>query len=108
MNPQVLGMLIGMVAVFFGGVIVLTPVLALSVRFAFKPMLESWARIKQSNGEAALQDRRIQVLEAEIQHLQSTVQQLAEAEDFRRQLAAPTPQGVAAAGGHVVSPHLRA
>ncbi|HEU0055554.1 MAG TPA: hypothetical protein VFQ39_20340, partial [Longimicrobium sp.] len=64
MDPRIFGMMIGMVAVFFGGLIMLTPVLALSVRFAFKPMLESWAKLKQQNGESALQDRRIQVLEA--------------------------------------------
>src|SRR3712207_4594523 len=91
MEPGVIAELTGVVGVLVGGAIILTPLLALSVRFALKPLIESWARIRQAQGpEAAqLQDRRISLLEAEIQHLQEQVRHLSEAEDFRRQLSAP-------------------
>jgi len=83
MRPQELAAII---ALLFAGTIVLVPVLALSARFALKPVVDSIARLRQSGNDATLQDRRIALLEAELQHLSSAVQQIAEVEDFRRQL----------------------
>ena len=78
-------------ALLFAGTIVLVPVLALSARFALKPMIEALARLKQSGQESLLQDRRIALLEAEVHNMGAALQQYAEAEEFRRQLAVPTP-----------------
>jgi hypothetical protein len=91
MRPQELAALI---ALLFAGTIVLVPVLALSARFALKPVIEAIARLKQSGSDATLQDRRIALLEAEVQHLGAAVQQFAEVEDFRRQLGVPSPPAV--------------
>lgn len=99
MEPGMFAELAGVIAVFFGGAILLTPIVALSVRFALKPTMESLAKIKQTSHPetSTLQDRRISLLEAELENLRNSVQYLAEAEDFRRQLAVPAPADAAAA-----------
>ena len=89
MEPGMLGELTGVIAVFFGGAIILTPVLALSARFALKPVIESFARLRQGHDADLTQDRRLALLEAELQSVQTTLQHLVEADDFRRQLSAP-------------------
>ncbi|MDB4949761.1 MAG: hypothetical protein JWM27_2410 [Gemmatimonadetes bacterium] len=86
------GEMIGMVAVVLGGLSILTPIVAFSARYALRPIVDSLLVLRESQGNdrvANLQDRRIAVLESEIQSLQHTVQSLSEADDFRRQLAAP-------------------
>lgn len=80
--------LTGLVAVVLSGSVVLVPVVALSVRFALKPLLLIRAAGHAAPEAAALQEARVAQLEAEIQHLHATVTQLAEAADFHRQLAA--------------------
>ncbi len=84
-----LELLIPILGILVGGAVVLTPILALSARYALKPALEAFAHYKETqagNGGAILQDRRIELLEAELQALQSTVQRIAEADDFQRRL----------------------
>ena len=91
--------IIGLVAVVLGGLTVLTPVVAFSARFALRPIVDSMLRLKEaqaSDRADSLQDRRIAVLEAEIQSLQHSVRSLQEGEEFRRELAAPRPAAVAA------------
>ncbi|HEX2204625.1 MAG TPA: hypothetical protein VHG91_15050 [Longimicrobium sp.] len=87
-----LGDLTGLMGVLVGGAIILTPILAFSARFALKPLIEAWAKARQPSGpEAQLQDRRISLLEAEVQHLHATVRQLGEAVEFRSQLGPGAP-----------------
>jgi hypothetical protein len=71
----------------FAGLTLLTPVLAFCARFALKPVMETWLRMRQeqtSDQEKILQDRRIALLEAELQSLQQMVQQRLEVQDFDR------------------------
>src|SRR5688500_2092516 len=89
MEPGMLSELTGVVAVFFGGAIILAPVLALSARFALKPVMESFAKLRHGSAADLTQDRRIALLEAELQNVQTTLQHLVEADDFKRQLAVP-------------------
>lgn len=85
-----LGDLTGLMGVLVGGAVILIPILAISARFALKPLMETWIKARQVSGpESQIQDRRIALLEAEVQSLQGTVRQLTEAESFRNQLSAP-------------------
>lgn len=80
------------VAAFFVGLSILVPVLALSARFALKPVMESWIKLRQSqtsDEEKIMQDRRIALLEAEINGLQQLVQHQVETSDFERALHVP-------------------
>lgn len=69
------------------GLTILTPVLALCARFALKPVMETWIKLKQSqtsDQDKIMQDRRIALLEAELQNLQQMVQQRLEVHEFNR------------------------
>ncbi len=84
-----LGELAGVFAVFFGGMVVLTPLLAISARFALKPLLETMARLRQINAAQetnSLQDRKIELLEAEVEQLRRTLNALVDGRDFDQQL----------------------
>jgi hypothetical protein len=101
MNPDSIGALTGLCAAVIGSLAVLTPVVALSARFALRPIVEAMIRLREAQGAtraSELQDRRIALLESEIQSLQHTVRSLMEAEDFRRQLASPRGEEMGALG----------
>jgi hypothetical protein len=80
------------IAAFFVGLAILVPIVAISARLALKPVMESWAKLRQtqtSGEEKIMQDRRIALLEAELHSLQQLVQQQLEAGDFERALKDP-------------------
>lgn len=95
MNEEALYALAAVISVLFGGLVILVPIVALTMRFTLKPMLETWMRVRQgtSGQEGVLQDRRISLLEAELQGVQSALQTLLEADEFRRQLQATGANG---------------
>ena len=77
---------------FFVGLTIFVPVLAIAARFALKPVMETWMKLKQTQStdeEKIMQDRRIALLEAEIHGLQQLVQHQVEARDFERALHVP-------------------
>lgn len=79
-------------AVLFGGMTIFVPVLAITLRFALRPVLETWARIRQSqtsDQHYTLLDRRMGVLETEIQQVQHAVQSLVDIQEFQRKLSEP-------------------
>lgn len=83
--------LAAVVVAFFAGAALLTPILAFSARFALKPVMETWMRLRQSettDQEKILQDRRIALLEAEVQSLQQLLQTRLEVQEFDRALTA--------------------
>lgn len=84
------------IAAFFVGLAILVPVVAISARFALKPVMESWAKLRQAQtgGEDKIvQDRRIALLEAEIHSVQQLLERQFEARDFERALKDPnTPE----------------
>ena len=89
MNPEILYGMTGMLAVLLGGIVVLVPVLGLTVRYALRPMIESWVKMKTNptlESQNELLARQVALLEAEVQHLQGTVQGLVEGQDFQRAL----------------------
>jgi hypothetical protein len=89
MDSDSLYALASVVVAVFGGAAVLTPIVALSARFALRPVMETWMRLRQSetsDQEKILQDRRIALLEAEIQGIQQLLQQRQELQEFDRDL----------------------
>ena len=84
-----LGELTGLLAVLLGGLTILTPILAISTRFALKPLLESMARLRlaQNTEELrALNTKKVEMLEAELDQLRRTVNTLVATQEFDRQL----------------------
>lgn len=70
------------------GGIVLTPMFAISIRFALKPLLETYLRARQLP-DAETVAQQVRVLEAEVEGLQRTLQAVLDTEDFRRRLTTP-------------------
>ena len=85
---------VALVSVILGISIVLVPVIGLTARFALKPAVEALARVfeaRELDESVKILERRVELQEHQIEALQDSVKQLAEARDFERQLAAPRP-----------------
>lgn len=96
MTPQDLDELAPLIAFLVVAFIVAIPVLALSIRFAAKPLVDAMVRLREVQGKNTaseetlmLHDRRMNLLESELQHITTTLDRLAEAERFHARLEAP-------------------
>ena len=81
--------LTAIVAIIMGMLVVLIPIAGLTARFALKPLVESTARLFESRGvEDAVQlnERRVALLEQQVEGLESTLRDLREKLDFDHQL----------------------
>ena len=85
--------LIALVGTILGISIVLIPVIGLTARFAFKPVVEALAKVfegRDTNEAMRMLERRVELQDHELAALHATVRNLVEAQDFERRLAAPT------------------
>ncbi len=84
--------LIAMTAVVLGCTIVLIPVAGLTLRFAVKPLIEAWKQTKEvtvNSNQMAMLERRIQVLEKQVETLDRDNTRLLEEVGFRERLSRP-------------------
>ncbi len=84
----------GLVAVILGISIFLVPVIGLTARFALKPTVEALSRFFEHKGldeTVQILERRMALMEQQMEALESGVKRIEEAEDFRRALDAPAP-----------------
>ncbi len=84
--------LTGLLAVFMGISIVLVPVIGITARFALKPTVEALSRFfdrKGSEEAISILERRMALMEQQLESIDSNVQRLTEAADFDQQLTAP-------------------
>lgn len=104
--PQVLPVdLTAIVAIIMGMLVVLIPIAGLTARFALKPLVESLANLMASREVTdALQitERRVALLEQQVESLENLTRRLEEERAFDRELAsgqepealpAPSPSG---------------
>ena len=76
-------------AIFMGMMVVLIPIAGLTARFALKPVVESFAKIFQSKAveeTVAITERRVALLEQQLEVMDETVRRLTEAQEFDSQL----------------------
>ncbi len=93
--------LTALLAVFMGISIVLIPVLGITARFALKPAVETLSRFfdKKGSDEAiSILERRVALIEQQVESIDTNVQKLVEAAEFDRKLTAP-PQSPAQISG---------
>ncbi|MEK9502075.1 hypothetical protein [Gaopeijia maritima] len=77
------------VATIMGISIVLIPIAGLTARFALKPLVESLTRVNEVRGveeTVAITERRVALLEQQLEQMDHTVRRLEETHDFDRAL----------------------
>lgn len=83
--------LTSLLAVFMGTSIVLIPVIGLTARFALKPTVEALSKLFQTKGmEETVQilERRMALLETQLESIDTSVSRLADASEFHQKLRA--------------------
>jgi hypothetical protein len=91
---QIQGELIGLTAVVLGGLSILIPIAGITARIALKPIVEALAQYRESKGggEATqLLERRMALMEQQLDGIDRSLRLLVEDADFRRGLEAGTP-----------------
>jgi hypothetical protein len=84
--------LIPLVAIVMGISIVLIPVIGLTARYVLKPFQDALiGSLQGRNSDEAVRilERRMALLEQQIESMESTLNRVAEAADFHRELRAP-------------------
>jgi len=84
-----------LVAVIMGVSIVLVPVIGLTARFALKPTVEALGRFFEHKGldeSVHIMERRMALMEQQIETMEGTVKRLAEGREFHRQLDSGRPE----------------
>ncbi len=93
--------LTALLAVFMGISVVLIPVLGLTARFALKPTVEAVTKFFESRGSdesVKILERRMALMEQQIESIESNVRHLVEIGEFHNQLGPGTssdPRAVA-------------
>ena len=89
MGPETI---IPVVSIIGGLLLFLIPIAGFTARFAFKPIVESMARLKemQAGGGAGADvrqlEQRVAAIEHQLEGVDSSLQRLIEAKEFERQL----------------------
>ncbi len=89
--------LTGLLATFMALSVVLIPVIGLTARFALKPTVDALGRFfdkKGSEDVVSILERRMALIEQQVESIESTVQRFADTADFDQKLAEP-PRGPA-------------
>lgn len=80
------------VAIIMGSMMILIPVAGFTLRFASKPIVEALARareIQAGKQTVELLERRVALMEQQLQQLEGTVERVAEVSDFHHKLTSP-------------------
>ena len=88
--------LAALLAIFMGISVVLIPIIGITARFALKPTVEALAKLFEHKGveeSVGILERRMSLLEQQIESLDGSVKQLVEVSEFHRALKSGTPPG---------------
>jgi hypothetical protein len=90
--------IVGLVAVIMIFSVVLVPIIGLTARFALKPTMEAVSQFFQQKGveeTVRILERRVGLLEQQVEHMEGQLDQVAEVQRFDRQLGAGPGTGSA-------------
>ena len=93
--------LTSLIAVFMGISIVLIPVIGLTARFALKPTVEAFSNFFQAKSveeSVRILERRMALLEAQIESIDASVNRLADVSEFHQKLSSGEASGADASG----------
>ncbi len=88
--------LTALIGVIGGISIVLVPIIGITARFALKPTVEALGRFMDRKGmdeTVQILERRVALMEQQIETMEGSVQKLAEVAEFQKALASPAPSG---------------
>lgn len=94
--------LTAVVAVILGSLMFLIPIAGITARYALKPLVESMARFFDSRAmedTMAINDRRVALLESQVEALEHTVDQLRALQSFDQELGRVHESGRLPTGG---------
>lgn len=86
--------LTALLAVFMGISIVLIPIIGITARFALKPTVEALARLFEHKGiedTVGILERRMALMEQQMESLDGSVKRLAEVAEFHQALGSGDP-----------------
>jgi hypothetical protein len=90
--------LVPLVAIVMGSLMFLIPIAGITARFALKPVIESLAKYRESQGDRdalVLMERRMALLEEQFNGMDRSLRELVEEAEFRRQLEGGARQTIA-------------
>jgi hypothetical protein len=90
--------LVPLVAIVMGSLMFLIPIAGITARFALKPVIESLAKYRESQGDRdalLLMERRMALLEEQFNGMDRSLRELVEEAEFRRQLEGGARQTIA-------------
>lgn len=93
--------IVSLVAVMMGISIVLIPVIGLTARFALKPTVEALGRFFETKGSeeiVRILERRVALLEQQVEHLEGAQARLEDISEFNKQLSSGAGDARAPAG----------
>ena len=88
--------LTAIVAIVMGMLTILIPIAGLTARFALKPLVESLAQLfdaRTVEDTLAITERRVALLEQQVESMESVVRRYEEERRFDRELASGRPAG---------------
>lgn len=94
--------LVGLVATIMGISIVLIPVIGVTARFALKPTVEALSKLFEHKGldeTVGIMDRRMALMEQQIESMEHSVRRLTEVAEFHQQLRSGDSAGPAEGSG---------
>ncbi len=99
--------IVSLVAVMMGISVVLIPVIGLTARFALKPTVEALGRFFESKGSeeiVRILERRVALLEQQVEHLEGAQARLEDISEFNKQLGSGSGGASPAAGAPAEAP----
>lgn len=84
--------LIPLAAILVGGAIILVPIVGITARFALKPAVEAFTRLRAGQGAEErnrILEQRVALLEEQLHAMERQQQRLLDESEFSRQLRAP-------------------
>lgn len=87
---------VALAGVIMGTLIVLIPIAGLTARFAFKPIVESLAKVRQTpqtDERLASLESRMTLLENQLGGMEAGLRRLTDEAEFRKELARPPAEG---------------
>jgi hypothetical protein len=91
--------LVGLVATIMGISVILIPVIGLTARFALKPTVEALGKFFETKGSeeiVRLLERRVALLEQQVEYMEGHIRELEDVSTFHRELGSGTDAGSAA------------